>query len=93
MCRSGRIGIFGRALTAPSLAGNAANPGLEPGLAERLQQRVAEASRRQENAGEPAVLLVPPQLAGRGFMQRPSTQPSLSHDEELEHALSVLVRS
>jgi flagellar biosynthesis protein FlhA len=49
-------------LLASSLAGNAANPGLEPGLAERLQQRVAEASRRQENSGEPAVLLVPPQL-------------------------------
>jgi flagellar biosynthesis protein FlhA len=49
-------------LLASSLAGNAANPGLEPGLAERLQQRVAEASRRQEGSGEPAVLLVPPQL-------------------------------
>jgi flagellar biosynthesis protein FlhA len=45
-----------------SLAGNAANPGLEPGLAERLQQRVAESARRQEGSGEPAVLLVPPQL-------------------------------
>ncbi len=45
-----------------SLAGNAANPGLEPGLAERLQQRLAEAARRQETAGEPAVLLVPPAL-------------------------------
>jgi flagellar biosynthesis protein FlhA len=45
-----------------SLAGNAANPGLEPGLAERLQQRVAESARRQEMAGEPAVLLVPAQL-------------------------------
>jgi flagellar biosynthesis protein FlhA len=45
-----------------SLAGNAANPGLEPGLAERLQQRLTEATRRQETAGEPAVLLVPPQL-------------------------------
>jgi flagellar biosynthesis protein FlhA len=49
-------------LLASSLAGNTANPGLEPGLAERLQQRVAEASRRQEGSGEPAVLLVPPQL-------------------------------
>jgi flagellar biosynthesis protein FlhA len=49
-------------LLQSSLAGNAANPGLEPGLAERLQQRLAEAARRQETAGEPAVLLVPPQL-------------------------------
>jgi flagellar biosynthesis protein FlhA len=45
-----------------SLANNAANPGLEPGLAERLQQHVAEAARRQEASGESAVLLVPPQL-------------------------------
>ncbi len=45
-----------------SLASNATNPGLEPGLAERLQHSVAEAARRQEASGEPAVLLVPPQL-------------------------------
>ena len=45
-----------------SLAGNSASPGLEPGLAERLQQKVAEAVRRQESAGEPAVLLVAPAL-------------------------------
>jgi flagellar biosynthesis protein FlhA len=49
-------------LLQTSLAGNAGNPGLEPGLAERLQQRLGEAARRQETAGEPAVLLVPPQL-------------------------------
>jgi flagellar biosynthesis protein FlhA len=47
-----------------SLAGGAgqASPGLEPGLAERLQQRLAESAQRQELSGEPAVLLVPPQL-------------------------------
>jgi flagellar biosynthesis protein FlhA len=48
-----------------SLAGagsGAASPGLEPGLAERLQQRLAESAQRQELTGEPAVLLVPPQL-------------------------------
>jgi flagellar biosynthesis protein FlhA len=45
-----------------SLANSSANPGLEPGLAERLQQHVAEAARRQEASGEAAVLLVPPQL-------------------------------
>jgi len=45
-------------------AGGAANqsPGLEPGLAERLQLRLAESAQRQEMAGEPAVLLVAPQL-------------------------------
>jgi flagellar biosynthesis protein FlhA len=37
-------------------------PGLEPGLAERLQQRLSESAQRQELSGEPAVLLVPPQL-------------------------------
>jgi flagellar biosynthesis protein FlhA len=45
-------------LSAP----NATSPGLEPGLAERLQTNLADASRRQEMLGEPAVLLVPPTL-------------------------------
>jgi flagellar biosynthesis protein FlhA len=46
-----------------SLGPNAtSSPGLEPGLAERLQQRLAEATKRQEMLGEPAVLLVPPVL-------------------------------
>lgn len=50
-------------LLTSSLAGsNAATPGLEPGLAERMQRRLAEAAQRQEMTGEPAVLLVPPQL-------------------------------
>ena len=49
-------------LLAGSLAANASSPGLEPGLAERLQQRIAEAARRQEAAGGPPVLLVPPPL-------------------------------
>lgn len=42
--------------------GSSATPGLEPGLAERLQRQIAECARRQELAGEPAVLLVPPTL-------------------------------
>jgi flagellar biosynthesis protein FlhA len=45
-----------------SLAGNAASPGLEPGLAERLQQKLLEAAKTREMAGEPSVLLVAPQL-------------------------------
>jgi flagellar biosynthesis protein FlhA len=50
-------------LLSNSLVGtNAATPGLEPGLAERMQRRLAEAAQRQEMTGEPAVLLVPPQL-------------------------------
>jgi len=43
--------------------GNAlATPGLEPGLAERLQRRLSESTQRQELAGKPSVLLVPPNL-------------------------------
>jgi flagellar biosynthesis protein FlhA len=38
------------------------SPGLEPGLAERLQGHLVEAARRQDLAGQPAVLLVPPAL-------------------------------
>jgi flagellar biosynthesis protein FlhA len=49
-------------LLQTSLGGNGATPGLEPGLAERLQQRLAEGAQRQELIGEPSVLLVPPAL-------------------------------
>jgi flagellar biosynthesis protein FlhA len=46
-----------------SLSGSGpAGAAVEPGLADRLQQAVAEAARRQEMNGEPAVLLVPPAL-------------------------------
>jgi flagellar biosynthesis protein FlhA len=45
-----------------SLTAGSAGAGLEPGLAERLQQRVAEAAHRQEGAGAAPVLLVPPPL-------------------------------
>jgi len=48
---------------APSQGGTqVATPGLEPGLADRLQRRLIDSAQRQEAAGEPAVLLVPPQL-------------------------------
>ena len=42
--------------------GGVAGAAVEPGLADRLQQSVAEAARRQEMSGEPAVLLVAPLL-------------------------------
>jgi flagellar biosynthesis protein FlhA len=45
-----------------ALANAGSSPSLEPGLAEKLQQRLAESTRRREIAGEPAVLLVPPAL-------------------------------
>jgi flagellar biosynthesis protein FlhA len=53
-------GDLERLLTG-ALAGNTGTS-LEPGLAEKLQQRLAESARRREVAGEPAVLLVPPAL-------------------------------
>lgn len=49
-------------LLTGALTSSAANPTLEPGLAEKLQQRLSESARRREAAGEPAVLLVPPAL-------------------------------
>ncbi|HET6431125.1 flagellar biosynthesis protein FlhA [Dyella sp.] len=46
-----------------SLSGNGGTgAAVEPGLADRLQQGVAEAAQKQEMSGEPAVLLVAPQL-------------------------------
>ena len=43
-------------------AGGAAQPTLEPGLAERLHEQLATTTQRQEASGEPAVLLVAPPL-------------------------------
>jgi flagellar biosynthesis protein FlhA len=43
-------------------SGGGTSPGLEPGLAERLQARLSECAQRQELIGQPAVLLVPPNL-------------------------------
>jgi len=45
-----------------SIRGAAGAVGLEPGLAERLQQGLAEFTQRQELAGEVAVLLVSPNI-------------------------------
>ncbi len=49
-------------LSSLSGGGAVAGAAVEPGLADRLQQSVADAARRQEMSGEPAVLLVAPQL-------------------------------
>jgi flagellar biosynthesis protein FlhA len=54
-----------------------ATPGLEPGLAERLQKRLSETAQRQETAGKPAVLLVPPQLRSALARFLRSAVPSL----------------
>jgi len=44
------------------LRGNAGAAGLEPGIAERLQNELADFSHRQELAGQPAVVLVSPSI-------------------------------
>ena len=47
-----------------SMAGSGTDgaPGFEPGLADRIQTALADRTRRQEAAGEPAVLLVAPKI-------------------------------
>ncbi len=42
--------------------GGEAAPGFEPGLTDRIQQALGDSTRRQEAAGEPAVLLVAPKI-------------------------------
>ena len=42
--------------------GGESGPGFEPGLADRIQKSLADSARRQEVAGEPAVLLVAPKI-------------------------------
>ena len=45
-----------------SMSGGADAPGFEPGLADKIQQSLVDRTRRQEAAGEPAVLLVAPKI-------------------------------
>jgi flagellar biosynthesis protein FlhA len=45
-----------------SMAGGADAPGFEPGLADKIQQTLIDRTRKQEAAGEPAVLLVAPKI-------------------------------
>ena len=45
-----------------SMTGGDAAPGFEPGLADRIQTALGDSTRRQEAAGEPAVLLVGPKI-------------------------------
>jgi flagellar biosynthesis protein FlhA len=42
--------------------GGETSPGFEPGLADRVQTALGDSTRRQEAAGEPAVLLVAPKI-------------------------------
>jgi len=45
-----------------SMAGGGDAPGFEPGLADKIQQSLIDRTRKQEAAGEPAVLLVAPKI-------------------------------
>ncbi len=45
-----------------TMAGGGESPGFEPGLADKIQQTLIERARKQEAAGEPAVLLVAPKI-------------------------------
>ena len=45
-----------------SMAGGTDAPGFEPGLADKIQQTLIDRTRKQEAAGEPAVLLVAPKI-------------------------------
>ena len=49
-------------LQKSSQGAGSGGPGIEPGLAERLQKSIAEAAQRQEMAGEPAVVVVSPDI-------------------------------
>jgi flagellar biosynthesis protein FlhA len=49
-------------LLQDSMAGGGDAPGFEPSLADRVQTALSDSTRRQEAAGEPAVLLVAPKI-------------------------------
>jgi len=53
-------------------------PGFEPGLADRIQTALADRTRKQEAAGEPAVLLVAPKLRPWVARLMRHSTPSLS---------------
>jgi len=54
--------LLQESVTASGLAGGEGGPGFEPGLADRMHAALVDNARRQEIAGEPAVLLVSPKL-------------------------------
>jgi flagellar biosynthesis protein FlhA len=57
--------------------GAAGGAAIEPGLAERLQTRLAESARRLEAAGDPSVLMVAPQLRNTLALFTRATVPNL----------------
>jgi len=61
-----------------SMSGADNAPGFEPGLADRIQQTLVDSTRRQEAAGEPAVLLVAPKIRPWVARLMRHSSPSLS---------------
>jgi len=62
-----------------SMAGGGdASPGFEPGLADRIQTALGDSARRQDAAGEPAVLLVAPKIRPWIARLMRHTTPSLT---------------
>ncbi|HEY2685339.1 MAG TPA: flagellar biosynthesis protein FlhA [Steroidobacteraceae bacterium] len=61
-----------------SMSGGDSAPGFEPGLADRIQQALGDSTRRQEAAGEPAVLLVAPKIRPWIAKLMRHTTPSLA---------------
>ena len=55
-------GALEQSLQDSMVVSSDSGPGFEPGLADRIQQSLADSARRQEAAGEPAVLLVAPKI-------------------------------
>lgn len=65
-------------------ARNGTGTGLEPGLAERLVRETVQAVERQEDAGQPAVLLSPPAIRpvlARFLRRSAASLKVLSHAE------------
>ena len=58
--------------------GGEASPGFEPGLADRIQTALGDSARRQDAAGEPAVLLVAPKIRPWIARLMRHTTPSLT---------------
>ncbi len=72
-----------------------AGAGLEPGLAERLVRETVQAVERQENAGQPAVLLSPPAIRPvlARFLRRSATSLKVLSHAEVPDGKSIRIVS
>ena len=71
----------------------AEGPGLEPGLAERLLRQAAQVTTQREQLGQPAVLLVPPQLRNllSRFLRRTAPQLKMLSQAEVPDNRTIRV--